>query len=183
MTQIHAHASTHACAHIDTHTRLICHKKQRGPKTAVISGTRWDRLVFSTPRSLTGSNSISPRCSSVLPRTLTTTSTWTHITRERGNDLYLSSHIHRFSILMKYLTSQPFFDTVVRWDWISLLESPRKWIRPLGERGLSSVPDGFSTQLMVTRWKDVWLCNRRNLSWTTSNPAYANYWKKTVIQS
>ncbi|KAJ4942751.1 hypothetical protein JOQ06_005265, partial [Pogonophryne albipinna] len=51
------------------------HKKQRGPSTAVISEMVGENTVGSTPTSLTGSSCMSPRCSSVPPRTVTDTST------------------------------------------------------------------------------------------------------------
>lgn len=73
------------------------------------------------------------------------------------------------------LTSQSFLDTVVRCETISLPESPRIWTILLAELVVPAVCDWFAVQLTVMCWKDVWLCNRRNLSWTTSTPAYPNY--------
>lgn len=72
------------------------------------------------------------------------------------------------------LTSQPFLYTVVRCERISLPESPRKWIILLAEWVVPAVLEWFAVHLIVMFWKDVWLCNRRNLSWTTSTPAYSN---------
>lgn len=209
----------HRHTHKNTHTLLVGHKKQRGPKTTGISETRGDSDFISTPRSLTGSNSISPRCSSVLPRTITTTSTWKMIRQKRISILHwwftgeysanlcfcffevYSAHCCKKNVLFCIrvfflqlekaakqtqnvflttttcfsLTSQPFLDTVVRCETISLPESPRKWIILLAELAVPAVLEWFAVQLTVMCWKDVWLCNRKNLSWTTSTPAYPNY--------
>lgn len=56
------------------HIPFLGHKKQRGPIETVTSGISGDSDHMLKPRSLTGSNSISPRCGSVLPRTITTIS-------------------------------------------------------------------------------------------------------------
>lgn len=86
-------------------------------------------------------------------------------------------------VFQQNLTSKSLLETVVRCEIISLPESPRKWTVLLAELVVPAVLERFAVQLTVMCWKDVWLCNRRNLSWTTSTPAYSNYQRKTGIIS
>lgn len=73
------------------------------------------------------------------------------------------------------LTSQPFWDIVIRCEPVSVPESPRRWILLLVESAVAAALEWFPVQLTVRCWKEVWLWNRRNLSWTTSRPAYSNW--------
>lgn len=96
-TEFHWH--NHTQSHTHMHALILTgHKKQRGPKTTVISGKRRYIDVASIPRSLTGSNSISPRCCSMLPLTFTTISTCEMIRQKRHEEsmctlFFLFSHL------------------------------------------------------------------------------------------
>lgn len=68
------------------------------------------------------------------------------------------------------LTSECFLDTVTKCESISLPESPSKWIIWVAKSSVAAVLVWFSVQLRVMCWKDEWLCNRRNFSWTASTP-------------
>lgn len=162
----HTHAHTH-WHHTHRHD-LLGHKKQSGPKPTVTSWTKGDTDIISTPRSLTGRNSISPWA-------WTSTSTCKVITYKTSKEIMCTSYLLLKNNLHSNnsLTSHSLMYIEIKCEVISVPKSPVRWTIHWAKSMFLTL-ECLPVQLTVTCWEDVWLWNRKNLSWTTLMLAYSN---------